>query len=106
MPWVIGAGALLIAFLSFFGGWVLRVAKGENAADAARVALAATEAVRADLAAFKTEVAMNYASNKMIEQMEARLVGAIERLGDRLDTWVDRVGPRSAPRTRVTKERS
>lgn len=116
MPWIIGAGALALTFMGFYGGWVTRVAKGENAAEQARIALAATETVRADLAAFKTkvatdlsafqtEVARDYASNRMIEQMEERLVKAIERLGDRLDQWVDR-NPRPAPRTRVTKDRS
>lgn len=104
MPWLVGAGALAVAFMGFYGGWVTRVAKGESGAEAARVALAATEAVRADLAAFKTEVARDYASNRMIEHMEERLVTAIERLGDRLDSWVDRATPqRSAPRSRATK---
>lgn len=107
MNWETAAaiGMFACAALGLAGGWFARVMKGENAAEAARVALAAVETVRADLAAFKTEVARDYASNRMIEQMEERLVKAIERLGDRMDAWIDRPSPRTAPRTRATKER-
>jgi predicted nuclease with TOPRIM domain len=101
--WVFGAGSLLLAFLTFYGGWVLARYRGESAAKDAKEALAKIDAARAelharidslnaDLAAFKEHVARDYASNRMIEQMEARLVAAINRLGDRLDRAFDRVG--------------
>lgn len=107
MNWetIAAIGMFACTALGLAGGWFARVMKGESAAESARAALAAVDIVRADLAAFKTEVAKDYASNTMITQMEERLVTAIERLGDRLDKWVDRVDQRPAPRPRATKDR-
>lgn len=55
--------------------------KSKNAAQ-----FAATAAVIAD---FKLEVARNYATNSSIREVEERVVQAIERLGDRLDKFLD-----------------
>lgn len=41
--------------------------------------------LKTDLAAFKTEVAKDYASMDMLEKFETRLLFAIDKLGDRLD---------------------
>ena len=38
---------------------------------------------------FKLEVARNYATNAAIKEVEDRIVQAIDRLGDRLDKFVD-----------------
>ncbi|MER9685920.1 hypothetical protein [Mesorhizobium sp. M0139] len=38
---------------------------------------------------FKLEVARNYATNSSIREVEERVVQAIERLGDRLDKFLD-----------------
>lgn len=43
-----------------------------------------------ELAAYKVEVAEKYASRETIDQMENRLIDAINRLGDRLDRKLDR----------------
>jgi len=107
--WLIGAAGVFLTFLTFYGGWVIARQKGESAADTAKEAKATIEAVKADLAAFKTEVARDYASAKMVEQVESRVVSAIDRLGDRLDNIVEIVlnnrpaQQRPAPRSRAVK---
>lgn len=107
--WIWGLGAFLLAAIGFVAGWVGRIIKGEAAAENAKAATAKAEKVEADLAAFKTEVARDYASAKMVEQVEGRVVSAIDRLGDRLDNIVEivlassRATPRSAPRSRAAK---
>lgn len=104
--WVWGVGGLLIAAASFFAGWVGRIIKGEAAAETAKAAMQKADQCVADLAAFKTEVARDYASTKMVEQVEFRVVAAIDRLGDRLDTVFEALmtkPSRPAPRTRTTK---
>lgn len=45
--------------------------------------------LKTDLAAFKTEVAKDYASMDTLEKFETRLLSAIDKLGDRLDKRVD-----------------
>jgi hypothetical protein len=107
--WIIALGMFVLTALGVFAGYVVKINKGESAAETAKLALDATrklevdladfkasadtakaalEAVRkleVELADFKTEVAKNYASIRLIEQLESRIVNAIERLGDRLD---------------------
>lgn len=41
------------------------------------------------LAAFELRVAKEYATNSAIKEVEDRIVGAIDRLGDRLDKFID-----------------
>lgn len=53
--------------------------------------------VQRELDAFKLEVAKSYATQASIHQVEERVVQAIERLGDRLDKFLDN---RSTTRTR------
>lgn len=43
----------------------------------------------AQLAEFRVEVAKNYATQSSITQVEERVVQAIERLGDRLDRFLE-----------------
>lgn len=65
--------------------YAVKTNKGESAAESVKTAHTRIDAVAKELGEFKTVVARDYASNRMIEQMEARLVVAINRLGDRLD---------------------
>jgi outer membrane protein assembly factor BamD (BamD/ComL family) len=50
---------------------------------------ASIRAVEKDLDAYKLEVAKYYATNNAISQVEERVVQAIERLGDRLDRFLE-----------------
>lgn len=45
-----------------------------------------------DLAAFKLQVAREYATMSVIKNIEERILAAVERLGDRLDRVIDRNG--------------
>lgn len=47
------------------------------------------ESVRRDLDAFKLEVAKSYATQHSIREVEERVVQAIDRLGDRLDRFLE-----------------
>lgn len=105
--WVWGLGAFLVAAAGFFAGWVGRIMKGEAASETAKSAQAKAEKVSEDLAAFKTEVAQQYASMKALDAVEGRVVAAIDGLGGRLDRLVEalvsQTAQRSASRSRVTK---
>jgi hypothetical protein len=105
--WVWGLGGFLILAAGFFAGWVGRIMKGEAAGETAKVAQIKADAVAADLAAFKTEVAQQYASMKALDAVEGRVVAAIDGLGGRLDRLVEalvsQTTHRSAPRSRVGK---
>lgn len=103
VPWAIAAIGVGLSFLTFYGGWVMSRARGESAADSAKEAHVEIKAAKADLharidgvvadlASFKEHVARDYASNRSLEQMERRLVDAINRLGDRLDKAFERFG--------------
>lgn len=59
--------------------------------DAIREQLAAT---RRHLNDFQVEVAKNYTTNSVIQQVEDRLVAAINRIGDRLDQAFDKLASR------------
>mgnify|MGYP001809802348 CR=1 FL=1 len=94
--WMIALGGLLLTAAGVFAGWVLRIYKGEAAAETARQAMLKAEAAderahvaMAELAAFKTEVARDYASLKTVEQVENRVVSAVDGLGIRLDRLVE-----------------
>lgn len=45
--------------------------------------------LRKDHALFREEVAKEYVSQSTLEKFESRLLAAIDRLGDRLDSFVD-----------------
>jgi hypothetical protein len=92
---VFGGLTLLLTAAGVYAGWVLRIAKGENAADRIKAVEAELAAVKAELAEFKVHVAANYVGNSTIEQVEARLIDAISRLGDRLDRLFERRPSRS-----------
>jgi hypothetical protein len=86
-PWMalFAAGSLILAGATFYAGWVTRIVKGEGAAEAVKRQQEHLERVERELAQFKEHVAATYASNQTIEQLERRVVVAIDRLGDRLD---------------------
>lgn len=46
--------------------------------------------IRQEFTAYKLEVAQNYASVEHLKEVETRLVNAIEKLTDKLDTMPDR----------------
>jgi F0F1-type ATP synthase assembly protein I len=92
---IMGAGSLLLAAATFWAGWIARIVKGETAAKEVITLRAEVTKVTADLADFKVHVAATYASSSTIEQMETRLVDAINRLGDRLDRVLERRPSRS-----------
>ena len=62
-----------------------RLTKAEGALDEAKEAKALAIAAKGELADFKEQVAREYVTGQAIERVEARLVSAIDRLGDRLD---------------------
>lgn len=51
------------------------------------------QAVHAVISAFQLQVAREYATNQAIKEVESRIVGAIEKLTDRLDTLIDNRKP-------------
>lgn len=87
---VSGVGVLALAALSGLGGWHARAIKGEGAASSAKEAHARIDVLAKEQSDFKTEVARDYASVRLLDQMEGRVVSAINRLGDRLDRALDR----------------
>ncbi len=52
-----------------------------------------------ELADFKLAVAKDYATNNAILQMEERIASAIDRLGDRLDKFIDTQASRRTSRS-------
>jgi len=86
-------GAFGIAFATFwikFGG---RIGKAESeASDARRAAKEADEKATLLSAAFslyREQVAREYIHREVMREVEDRLTAAIERLGDRLDRFVE-----------------
>lgn len=92
-PWTWGALIALGAFIITVGGkvWALsgRLTKVESTSDNAAINVAANtmrcETMARLLSEHKESVAINYVSNRALENLENRLVDAIGRLGDRLD---------------------
>lgn len=82
---LIAGGTLIIAAASAYAGWAARILRGESAAKKVDSLEGEVGRIKSDIADFKVHVAANYASNSTIEQMESRLIEAINRLGDRLD---------------------
>lgn len=97
---LIAAAGFLAAFITTIVKFTDRLTKAEGALDAARTAVAKAEAVGGELSEFKEQVAREYVTGAAIERVEARLVSAIERLGDRLDRAFE--GRPAATRTRAT----
>jgi len=71
--------------LTIFAGWVIRINKGEGAAEKVTVLTNKVDKIEHELSAFKEQVARDYATTNMLATVEGRIVGAIERLGDRMD---------------------
>lgn len=103
--------AVVAAGLALIGFWMRlseKVTKAEGRADAAHaVAASAEQEAKLNafaLAEFKEKVARDYVSHESMRQMEDRLVGAIDRLADRMDKLFE---PRSPyQRTRAGDHRS
>lgn len=74
-PWLQFAGLLLTGMTVLAGVWWKLQAQ--------------IVTVKDDLAAFKLTAAEKYATNAAIKEVEDRIVGAIDRLGDRLDKFID-----------------
>ena len=83
--WIIALVALALTVLGIVATWSIRINKGESAAESAKKAQDTADKALAELSAFKAHVAETYASNKTLEQMERRLMEALNRLGDRFD---------------------
>lgn len=105
------AAAVGVAVITLIGFWMKLsrdIAKAEGRAEAAYVAAAAVEQeakrVAISLAEFKEKVARDYVSHEALRQMEDRLVGAIDRLADRMDKLFEPRSPHH--RTRSTDHRS
>lgn len=97
------AAAVGVAVITLIGFWMKLskdITKAEGKAEAAYIAAAAVEQeakrVAISLAEFKEKVARDYVSHEALRQMEDRLVGAIDRLADRMDKLFE---PRLTDRT-------
>ena len=107
-----GAGILLICSiitcLGLGGGWVFKLsgrlamtdAKADLAALAAERAALTAQALRVqldqterDLNDHRVAVAREYVSNQTVASLEAKLIQAIDKLGDRLDALFSRANP-------------
>lgn len=84
--WTTPAGATLL--LAILGG-VWRILSNEI-----RAVRAEAQAAREDLAAYKLEVAKEYASTSHLKEVEIRLVTTIESLTQRIDRLIDRMDRR------------
>lgn len=87
---IVALAGVFIALASGYAGWVARILRGESAAKKVDAVAADLDATKKELAEFKVHVAANYASNSTLEQMENRLIDAINRLGERLDRVLER----------------
>lgn len=74
-PWLEMASLLITGFCALCGVWY-------------RLNIQII-AVKDELAAYKLVVAKEYATANSIREVEDRIVGAIDRLGDRLDKFID-----------------
>ncbi|MFG1399811.1 hypothetical protein [Roseixanthobacter pseudopolyaromaticivorans] len=74
------------------------IAKAENAAQTAGMK---AEMLSADLAKFREQVAKDYVSRESMRELEDRVVGAIDKLGDRFDRMFE---GKPLPRPRRTQD--
>lgn len=105
---IAAVGGSLLTLLAFWMKLSKDITKAEARADAAYSAAASVEQeakrVAISLAEFKEKVARDYVSHEALRQMEDRLVGAIDRLADRMDQLFQPRSPHH--RTRSTDHRS
>lgn len=78
-------GGFLLTLIGFAVGVAVKVQKGESAQESARKAHERLDGLARELGEFKAEVARDYVSHATLERLEARVIDAINRLGDRLD---------------------
>jgi len=89
-----GALAALVGFLLTFAGALFKVSdrlnKAESTASNANISALAADIrihqLERDLASHKEYVAREYVSRDVLSALETRLIDAINRLGDRLDS--------------------
>jgi hypothetical protein len=84
--WIGFVGLLLTGAAMLAGVWWKLHQGTEKLRHDNAVQFAATAHV---IAEFKLEVARNYATNNSIREVEQRVVDAIDRLGDRLDKFLE-----------------
>jgi hypothetical protein len=82
--------AVLLTLVSIVTAWAVRVSNGERADKSAEKAHERIDSVVKELSDFKAHVAEKYVTGSVIEQLENRLIDAINRLGDRLDRFLER----------------
>jgi flagellar basal body-associated protein FliL len=91
--WIAVAAIVVTIVLAIIGAvaiWAVRVNKGVSAEKSAEKAHERIDELNSAFGEFRAHVAANYASNTMLDQMEKRVVDAINRLGDRLDRAFER----------------
>lgn len=91
----------LMLVLGVVTNFVLGIAFVVRASDRALTAEKSIEALNkklaetaAELAAYKLEAAQKFVTDDMLSQVEKRVVGAIDRLADRLDRIIETRSPR------------
>lgn len=98
MDWAVVAalgtlGGFGIAFATFWMRWGGRVAAAEADAKAAReeakAASQQTTLLATSFSLYREQVAREYIHREVMREVEDRLTAAIERLGDRLDRFVE-----------------
>lgn len=81
---------IAIALITIGGAvWGVWWALHKRISDEREARILATNLISVQLAEFKIQVAQNYATQQSIMQVEERVVQAIERLGDRLDRFLE-----------------
>jgi len=89
-------GGFGIAFATFWLRFGSRISKSESEASTARSeAKEANEKVgllATSFSLYREQVAREYIHREVMREVEDRLTAAIERLGDRLDRFVERAG--------------
>lgn len=95
LPWeVIGGLIGIVSFIAMIGtiavGYGRLKANQEETKRRAERAIEKADAIADDLAAFREQAAREFVSVTTLEKVEERVVGAIDRLGDRLDRFFEK----------------
>lgn len=100
---IVAAITASVVVLTFWLNLSDRISKATASAEAAhstaKEASIRAESIGAELARFREQVAREYVSHEALRQLEDRLVGAIERLGDRMDKLFEPRSPRERSRS-------
>lgn len=94
--------AIIVAALSAFfiqrGNINTAVKEANEAKEEAKNAILRARELGAELANYRLEVSEKYATHKSLEQLEERIIQAVERIGDRLDRVFERTASQPRPR--------